>query len=109
MVATLLERRLTSRQVHLRDALVDLVLSQGFSHLTMDQFAAQLNCSKRSLYALAWSKEQLAVLVVRHFFYDWDSERPSSLQIERIGEEVEAKDRSVASDVAVSRQISFPS
>ena len=68
MVATLLERRLTSRQAHLRDALVDLVLSQGFSQLTMDQFAAQLNCSKRSLYALASSKEQLAVLAVRHFF-----------------------------------------
>jgi AcrR family transcriptional regulator len=68
MVATLLERRLTRRQAHLRDALVDLVLEQGFSHLTMDQFAAQLNCSKRTLYALASSKEQLAVLAVRHFF-----------------------------------------
>ena len=33
----------------------------------MDQFAAQLNCSKRTLYALASSKEQLAV-PVRHFF-----------------------------------------
>jgi hypothetical protein len=45
-------------------------------------------------------------LVVRHFFYDWDSEKPSSLQIERIGDEVEPTDRSVAPDVAVSRQIS---
>ncbi|HEY6684215.1 MAG TPA: TetR/AcrR family transcriptional regulator [Propionibacteriaceae bacterium] len=68
MVATLLERRLTSRQTHLRDALVDLVLAQGFSHLTMDDFAAQLNCSKRTLYALAASKEQIAMLAVRHFF-----------------------------------------
>ena len=68
MVAILLERRLTNRQAHLRDALVDLVLEQGFSHLTMDQFAAQLNCSKRTLYALASSKEQMAVLAVRHFF-----------------------------------------
>jgi AcrR family transcriptional regulator len=68
MVAALLERRLTNRQTQLQDALVDLVLAQGFSHLTMDQFAAQLNCSKRTLYALASSKEQLAVLTVRHFF-----------------------------------------
>ena len=68
MVATSFEPRLTSRQTHLRDALVDLVLAQGFSHLTMDDFAAQLNCSKRTLYALAASKEQLAVLAVRHFF-----------------------------------------
>ncbi|HJY47004.1 MAG TPA: TetR/AcrR family transcriptional regulator [Propionibacteriaceae bacterium] len=68
MVAVLPERRLTHRQQHLRDALVDLVLEQGFSHRTMDQFAALLNCSKRTLYALASSKEQLAVLAVRHFF-----------------------------------------
>jgi len=67
-VPTVFERRLTNRQTQLRDALVDLVLAQGFSHLTMDQFAAQLNCSKRTLYALASSKEQLAVLAVRHFF-----------------------------------------
>jgi hypothetical protein len=44
-------------------------------------------------------------LVVRHFFYDWHSEKPSSLQIERIGGAVEAKNSSVAVDVAVSRQI----
>ena len=68
MVATSFEPRLTSRQTHLRDALVDLVLTKGFSHLTMDDFAAQLNCSKRTLYALASSKEQLAVFAVRHFF-----------------------------------------
>lgn len=68
MVVALLERRLTHRQTHLRDGLVDLVLAQGFSHLTMDQFAAELNRSKRTLYALASSKEQLAVLAVRHFF-----------------------------------------
>ena len=68
LVPTVFERRLTNRQTQLRDALVDLVLAQGFTHLTMDQFAAQLNCSKRTLYALASSKEQLAVLAVRHFF-----------------------------------------
>jgi len=44
-------------------------------------------------------------LVVRHFFYDWDTEKPSSLQIERIGDVVEPKDRSVAPDVSVARQI----
>jgi AcrR family transcriptional regulator len=68
MVAVLIDRRLTSRQLHLRDALVDLVLAQGFSHLAMDDFAAQLNCSKRTLYALAASKEQIALLAVRQFF-----------------------------------------
>ena len=68
MVAIVWERRLTGRQAHLRDALTDLVLAQGFAHLTVDQVAAELKCSKRTLYALADSKEQLAVLAVRHFF-----------------------------------------
>lgn len=59
---------LTLRQAELRDALVALVLRQGFAHLTLDAVAAQLGCSKRTLYALAASKEQLATLAVRHFF-----------------------------------------
>jgi AcrR family transcriptional regulator len=62
------EKRLTGRQTNLRAGLVELVLAQGFSHLTMDDFAAQLGCSKRTLYALARSKEQLATLAVRDFF-----------------------------------------
>jgi len=68
MTAISYEHGLTDRQRVLRDQLVDLVLAQGFRHLTMDQVAAELNCSKRTLYALASSKEQLAVLAVRHFF-----------------------------------------
>ena len=44
-------------------------------------------------------------LTVRHFFYDWSAEVPSSLQIERIGEEVEPKDRLVEPDVSVARQL----
>ena len=68
MAVTRLEHRLTRRQSELRDRLVALVLAEGFSHLTMDRVAAELSCSKRSLYALAGSKEQLALLAVRHFF-----------------------------------------
>jgi len=68
MTAISYEHGLTDRQRELRDRLVDLVLTQGFRHLTVDQVAAELNCSKRTLYALASSKEQLAVLAVRHFF-----------------------------------------
>lgn len=36
--------------------------------------------------------ENATVLVVRHFFYDWDSEVASSLSIERIGTEGQAHD-----------------
>ena len=39
----------------------------------------------RGQLAAAWQGDH-PTLVVRHFFYDWDTEKPSSLQIERIGE-----------------------
>jgi excisionase family DNA binding protein len=68
MNSTLIMPALTPRQTGLRDALVDLVLAKGFRQLTVDELAAQLSCSKRTLYALADSKEQLAVLAVREFF-----------------------------------------
>jgi AcrR family transcriptional regulator len=61
-------RDLTPRQQELRDALVDLVLAEGFRHLGVDEVAARLSCSKRTLYALAGSREQLATLAVREFF-----------------------------------------
>ena len=44
-------------------------------------------------------------LTVRNFLYDWDTEELASLQIERVGDEVEPKDRSVDLDVSVSRQL----
>ena len=44
-------------------------------------------------------------LVVRHFFYDWDAEKPSSLQIQRIGDAVEPEVRTVDTEMAVSQQI----
>jgi hypothetical protein len=44
-------------------------------------------------------------LTVRHFFYDWDTETPSTLRIERIGDPVRHKAVDVASDVVVSRQL----
>jgi hypothetical protein len=44
-------------------------------------------------------------LTVRHFFYDWDTEVPSSLRIERLGDVVETQSRSVEPDAALSRQL----
>ena len=67
---------LTPRQSGLRDALVDLFLAKGFRQLTLDDIAAELSCSKRTLYALADSKEQLVLLAVREFF------RASTEQVE---------------------------
>jgi hypothetical protein len=44
-------------------------------------------------------------LTVRNFFYDWDTEVPARLRIERIGDEVVPEVRPVDLDVSVSRQL----
>ncbi|HEY3995840.1 MAG TPA: hypothetical protein VGM40_07755 [Mycobacterium sp.] len=44
-------------------------------------------------------------LTVRHFFYDWDTEVPSSLRIERLGDAVETQRPSPEPDAALSRQL----
>jgi hypothetical protein len=44
-------------------------------------------------------------LTVRHFFYDWDTEVPSSLRIERIGDPVQRMIPAIDPDVVVSRQL----
>jgi AcrR family transcriptional regulator len=58
----------TARQTELFDALVALFLAEGFAHLTLDEIAARLRCSKSTLYALAGSKEQLVQAATVHFF-----------------------------------------
>jgi hypothetical protein len=44
-------------------------------------------------------------LTVRHFFYDWDTETPSSLRIERISEPIQRNAAAVDRDSVVSRQL----
>lgn len=44
-------------------------------------------------------------LVVRHFFYDWSTEVPSSLRIERIGAGSEHRHRTIDPDAVISRQL----
>ncbi|WP_084727933.1 TetR/AcrR family transcriptional regulator [Rhodococcoides yunnanense] len=58
----------TARRAQLFDQLVDLFLSEGFAHLTLDDIAARLRCSKSTLYTLAGSKEQLVRSATVHFF-----------------------------------------
>jgi AcrR family transcriptional regulator len=60
--------RTLSRRAELFDGLVALLLAEGFSAFTLDELAARLHCSKRTLYALAGSKEQLVRAAVVHFF-----------------------------------------
>jgi hypothetical protein len=44
-------------------------------------------------------------LTVRNFLYDWDTEVLASLKIERVGEKIEQKDRSVEAGLSVARQL----
>ncbi|KUJ67377.1 TetR family transcriptional regulator [Streptomyces albus subsp. albus] len=57
-----------ARRSELFEELVALLISEGFAALTLDDLAARLHCSKRTLYGLAGSKEQLVRAVVVAFF-----------------------------------------
>jgi AcrR family transcriptional regulator len=61
-------RRGLARRRQLLDELVELLLAEGFATFTLDDLAARLRCSKRTLYSLAGSKEQLVRAAVVHFF-----------------------------------------
>src|SRR3954452_5224676 len=65
---TTAETGLTRRRAELLDQLEQLFLRQGFASFTLEELALRLRCSKSTLYALAGSKEQLALRVIRHFF-----------------------------------------
>ncbi|MGB3771354.1 MAG: TetR/AcrR family transcriptional regulator [Rhodococcus sp. (in: high G+C Gram-positive bacteria)] len=58
----------TARRAQLFDAMVELFLSEGFAHLTLDDIAARLRCSKSTLYTLAASKDDLVRSATVHFF-----------------------------------------
>ncbi|GAB2900933.1 TetR/AcrR family transcriptional regulator [Neomicrococcus lactis] len=58
----------TQRRNELFDSLIEMFLMDGFSHLTLDDVAARLKCSKSTLYTLAGSKDGLVKEVTKHFF-----------------------------------------
>ncbi|MFE4593206.1 TetR/AcrR family transcriptional regulator [Streptomyces laurentii] len=57
-----------ARRTELFEELVALLVDEGFARFTLDDLAARLHCSKRTLYGLAGSKEQLVRAAVVHFF-----------------------------------------
>ena len=70
-------------------------------------FEAILSASKPQAHDGNWLEltGDHPTLTVRNFLYDWDAEELASLQIERVGDEVQPTDRSVDLDVSVSRQL----
>lgn len=64
LLAPQTERSLTERQRELLDELEALVAAEGLAELTMAEIAAHVNCSLRTLYGIASSKEELVLTVV---------------------------------------------
>ena len=56
------EQAMTERQRQVLDELT-AVFDDGFNHLTMADLAAQLECSLRTLYSLAPSRDELVLMV----------------------------------------------
>lgn len=76
------------REEYLR-RLQDVFFAEGFRHLTMDDMAVKLECSKATLYAVASSKEQLVTAVFKRFFriaadHMWERVGNASDPVERI-------------------------
>ncbi|GGV39082.1 TetR family transcriptional regulator [Actinomadura cremea] len=60
--------RAERRRADLVERLTDLFLARGFAELGVADLAAELRCSKSTLYTVAASREQIIVTVVRAFF-----------------------------------------
>lgn len=61
-------RHLSDRQQTVLDAVVDLLLAEGFRTLGLDEIATKARCSKSTLYALADTKTGLVARCVEHYF-----------------------------------------
>lgn len=57
-------RGYTDRQSQLLDSLEDLFLEEGFTHLTIGEMVARLRCSRRTIYSVAPSREELILIVI---------------------------------------------
>jgi len=57
-------RRYGPRHLQLLDGIETIILTEGFRDLTVGALAERLRCSRRTLYELADSKEELVLLVI---------------------------------------------
>jgi AcrR family transcriptional regulator len=58
------QRHWSARQVEIFDQLQDLFLAEGFRQLTIADLVERLHCSRRTLYSLAPSREELVLIVI---------------------------------------------
>jgi AcrR family transcriptional regulator len=84
-------KRLTPRQLALLDDLERLFTSEGFRHLTVGDMAAQTKASRRTLYSVSASKEEIVLVVVDRFFNQMGKDaRHRADQVQDIGDKIEA-------------------
>ncbi|MBJ7339412.1 TetR/AcrR family transcriptional regulator [Mycolicibacterium sp.] len=95
----------TRRRTRLFDDLLGLFLAEGFSHLTLDDIASRLRCSKSTLYTLAASKDELVGRVTVHFFKRATNAVEAALaRTENPGERVSAYLTAVGDALAVASE-----
>lgn len=63
------EEMLRPRQKEILDRLEAMFLERGFASFTVGELAAELGCSRRTLYELAPSKQELVLTVLDRFLH----------------------------------------
>lgn len=58
------ERALTTRQLEILDALEESVMVESLADVTMAEIASRMNCSLRTLYGIAPSRDELVLAIV---------------------------------------------
>lgn len=105
------ERELGPRHREVLDALESLFLEHGFSAFTVRELAAGVGCSRRTLYEIAASKDELVLIVLDRFLHRVgrsaltaiDPEAPVAEQIRayyRGGSELQRQTQLFAEDLA---------
>ncbi len=56
--------QLSPRLREILDQIEEIVVDEGFHHLTVSELAARLRCSRRTLYELAESRDELVLVVL---------------------------------------------
>jgi AcrR family transcriptional regulator len=57
-------RNYNGRHLELLDGIETIILREGFRHLRIESLAKRLRCSRRTLYELAESKDEIVLLVL---------------------------------------------
>jgi AcrR family transcriptional regulator len=103
---------LTDRQDELFRQILTLYVESGFSRYTLEQIATKLRCSKSTIYALAPSREQLAISVAVYFFrraaeridekvaHESSATRRLEAYLRGVAEELEPLSKSFVDDLA---------